>query len=132
MGGYPLLKEANIKKLQKMKSCMPKLMTPINSLTPMGLPAKCPAWADRDVKEDYELLHLCGKGKKSIVRYAEHMDGGARVVVKSCRKIQMDQKEWETLMEAATIHKELAHPKIVRMKVCYATLRYAMLCHTMM
>merc|ERR1719253_875118 len=125
----------------KTKTTMPKLMTPIDSLSSssaatMDLPGmKTQTMGDlpdmggsleeqeaaRDVKEDYELLHLCGKGKKSVVRYAEHKHklGGAPVVVKSCRKIQTDRRGWETLVEAAKIHQELAHPKIVRMKDLY-------------
>jgi serine/threonine protein kinase len=76
---------------------------------------------DRKVGDDYDLGKVCGKGTSSIIRHATHMESGLEVVVKSCRKIQMNSLAWGTLLEGVKVHETLQHPRILRIEDLYVS-----------
>jgi len=75
----------------------------------------------KTLEECYDIFNVCGKGNSGVVRYAEHRLSGKKVVVKSCRKIQMGKEAWETLLAGSAVHQNLSHRRIVKMDDLYTT-----------
>ena len=67
-----------------------------------------------NLRTDYKIGKVLGKGAYGEVRVAVHRASAAQRAVKTLKKKHMSKKEIEVLMNEITVLKELDHPNIVK------------------